>query len=150
VTESCGWKMHRKLRAAWLSMKHRCLNDRNPWFHRYGGRGITICSEWMDFDIFSDWCLANGVAFGLSIDRIDNNGNYEPDNCRWVTQAVQRENASNTKWIEFAGKRMTQRQWAHSLGLTDATMLNRLRRWPLREALTRPHSKGCRDFQKAV
>ena len=139
-------RSERKINAAWRAMKRRCFNPSDKSYHRYGGRGITICDEWLSRAVFMDWAISAGIAPGLSIDRIDNDGNYEPGNCRWVTQAVQRENASNTKWIEFAGERLTQRQWSQRLGVTDATMLNRLRKWPLSEALTRPHCSGCRDF----
>ena len=74
-------------------MKNRCLNTNHPHYKDYGGRGIGVCDEWMhDFQAFYEWAMANGYRDDLTIDRIDNNGNYEPSNCRWTTMAVQRKN----------------------------------------------------------
>lgn len=86
-------KYSSKLYGVWNCMKQRCNNPKNNRFHDYGGRGITVCNEWKDdFQAFHDWAMSNGYAEGLSIDRIDVNGNYEPSNCRWVTMLEQRHN----------------------------------------------------------
>ena len=69
----------------WVSMKQRCLNPNNPKFHRYGGRGIKIYEDWFDLKKFYDWAITSGWKQGLSLDRIDNNGDYEPSNCQWLT-----------------------------------------------------------------
>lgn len=83
----------------WRGMKMRCLNENSKFYKYYGGRGITICGEWIDsFENFRDWALANGYSDELSIDRIDNNGNYEPDNCQWTTQSEQNANRRPYKW----------------------------------------------------
>ena len=83
----------------WRGMKIRCLNENFRFFKHYGGRGITICDEWMNsFENFRDWALATGYSDELSIDRIDNDGNYEPDNCRWATQSEQNANRRPYKW----------------------------------------------------
>ena len=70
-------------------MKGRCLNPKHKWYHHYGGRGITICEEWLDFIPFMKWALANGYSDCLTLERVDNNGNYTPLNCAWVTQQQQ-------------------------------------------------------------
>lgn len=136
-----------KARRAWRHMKYRCLNPNDPFYHRYGGRGITICDAWMNLEVFISWCDQSGIAEGLSIDRIDNDGDYEPSNCRWVDSATQRENSSHTRWIEFDGLKLTQRQWARRIGIHESTLHARLKYWKLRDALTAPLSGGKKCFR---
>ncbi len=79
-------------------MKQRCSNPAATKYDRYGGRGITVCDEWReDFQTFYDWAMANGYSDDLTIDRIDNDGDYEPSNCQWITQAENTRKARNDK-----------------------------------------------------
>lgn len=85
--------IHTRLYGIWENMKQRCYNPNIPQFKYWGSRGITICDEWLhDFQAFHDWAMSHGYSDELSIDRIDVNGNYEPDNCRWATAEEQNRN----------------------------------------------------------
>lgn len=86
-------KRYTKLWYVWQGMKQRCFNSNNKNYKYYGERGITICDEWKnDFNAFYEWAITNGYTDNLTIDRINNDGNYEPSNCRWVTNAEQQKN----------------------------------------------------------
>lgn len=86
---------HSRLYCCWVDMKQRCLNPKNTFYPRYGGRGIKICEAWMDFVPFMNWSLSNGYNDTLTIDRINNDGNYEPSNCKWSTQKEQAQNKTH-------------------------------------------------------
>lgn len=99
-------------------MKYRCNNKNYYDYHRYGGRGIKVCEEWSDnTESFIQWSLDNGYQEGLSIDRIDNNGNYEPSNCRWTTMKEQQNNRSNNIVLEYNGEYRGLREWSEILEL---------------------------------
>ena len=95
-----------RLYRVWSNMKTRCYNKRNRNYARWGARGITVCDEWRaDFQAFYDWAMANGYEDGLSIDRIDNDRGYSPDNCRWATPEQQANNTRSVRFIEFSGRK---------------------------------------------
>ena len=96
-TGLCVKGKQKSLYNSWRNMKARCLNTKHPKYPRYGGRGITICKEWICIEGFYDWAMKNGWKEGLSIDRIDNDGNYCPENCRWITVRENSRKKSTTK-----------------------------------------------------
>lgn len=118
--------MPSRIKIIWKNMRQRCHNLNHPYYRNYGGRGITICGEWQSFNVFEQWAYANGYNDGLTIDRIDNNGNYEPNNCRWVTMKVQCNNKRDNRLIALNGKTQTVSQWADELGINYGVVRNRL------------------------
>ncbi len=122
---------------AWNEMKKRCYSENHKNYNRWGRRGIRVCDEWLyDFKAFYDWSLENGWEKGLSIDRIDNDGNYEPSNCRWATAREQAINRSSTIWIECGGERLCLIDWSRKTGLCKDTIKQRLKRgWTVEKAL---------------
>ena len=110
----------------WCDMRKRCTNPNQKHYHRYGGRGITVCEEWQSFELFYKWAMANGYQDNLTIDRIDNNGNYEPNNCRWSTQKEQQNNRSTNKLITFDGETLNLTQWSEKTGISYRKLVDRL------------------------
>jgi len=125
----------------WLRMKSRCYNKRNKDYHHYGGRGIIICERWMFFpNFYNDM---GDKPSGLSIERIDNNGNYEPGNCRWATQKEQCNNQRTNRILEFNGMSKTTSQWADELGIKSVIISKRLfNGWTVERTLTQPLRKS--------
>ena len=119
---------HGRLYYAWQHMKERCYRrDRQQW-KDYGGRGIRVCDEWMEgFEAFCKWALRNGYQSHLFLDRRDNDGNYSPENCRWVTRTVQNRNTRANHFIEYLGKRQTVAEWAEQLGINRWNIHNRIK-----------------------
>lgn len=95
-----AYKEAHPLYSVWKNMKKRCSNPKTPLYHRYGGRGISVCAEWLSFDAFELWGLASGYQRGLQLDRINNDGNYCPDNCRWASREINMRNSTATKLNE--------------------------------------------------
>lgn len=116
-----------RLNRIWGDMKQRCTNPKNPKYPSYGGRGITVCDEWAnDFTAFRDWALASGYADDLSIDRIDNDKGYCPDNCRWTTDSVQVMNRRVSKRYEFEGEMLSLPEVADRIGVKAQTLRGRM------------------------
>ena len=118
-----------RLYRVWGGIKKRCFNPSHPYYTHYGGRGITVCEEWKDsFEAFEMWALENGYAEHLTIDRIDNNGNYCPENCRFVTQTEQIRNRSISRKATINGETKSLMEWANEHGLLYQTVYRRYRR----------------------
>ena len=131
----------------WTDIKKRCYRKTFWAYDRYGGRGITLCKEWHDYPTFRDWCTNNGYAENLTIDRIDNDKGYSPDNCRWVDRKTQANNKSNVRLITYKGKTKTVAEWAEILGLNYTTLYGRIFNYniPVEEAFsTKKYSIGKR------
>lgn len=111
-------KRHTRMYGIWLGMKTRCYNKNRRQYKDYGGRGVAVCDEWKDdFQAFYNWAMSHGYNDTLTIDRIDNDGNYEPSNCRWVNWTMQQNNKRTNVNITFNGVTKTIAQWAKQLNI---------------------------------
>jgi hypothetical protein len=128
-------------------MKQRCFDSNVNGYQWYGGRGIAVCEEWLRFEPFKEWSLANGYKEHLTIDRIDVYGNYEPSNCKWVTQKEQNRNKRNNHLLTAYGETKTLGEWSEITGLSMSTICNRIRRGLDGDAVLfigrYPKGKGC-------
>lgn len=134
-------KSHTRLNSIYRKMKQRCYNPHNPAFKYYGGKGILICEEWLkDFDNFYYWAIQNGYNDSLSIDRIDVNGNYEPQNCRWADDKTQARNTTHCRYVRYKGETKTLSEWCEVLCLNYATINQRLNKlkWSVQRAFETP------------
>jgi len=124
----------------WQGMKARCLNPNDKDYPRYGGRGITVCDQWIaSFAAFlAD--MGPRPSPKHSIDRLDNGGNYEPVNCRWATYRQQNNNRRSSLYLVHHGERMSLEEWARALGMAQTTLWNRLftHNWTVERALSIP------------
>jgi hypothetical protein len=130
--------MHRDpVYKAWRGMRSRCENPNDKGFHNYGGRGIRVCERWQAFPVFYE--DMGDPPPGMSIDRIDNDGDYEPGNCRWATVVEQGRNRRTNRLVTFNGQTKCVTAWAEESGLTATCLLQRLKRgWAVELALTAP------------
>lgn len=123
-------KTNTRLHKIWCGMKSRCYYIKNIAYKNYGGRDIKVCEEWLDkekgFKNFYDWAMANGYKENLTIDRIDSNKNYAPNNCRWITMKEQENNRRNNKIIKYKEQNYTLSQLAEKLNISSATLNWRL------------------------
>jgi hypothetical protein len=132
-----------KLYQVWGKMRERCLNPNNNDFAYYGGRGITVCPEWMNFQDFHAWAAATGYREELTIERLDNNKGYSPNNCKWATRKEQSNNKRNNILITFKGHTKTLRQWADHIGVPISRLKSRYKLgWSPEELLTIPKVKN--------
>lgn len=116
-----------RLYGIWLAMRRRCHLVTDSAYREYGARGIVVCDEWnSSFEAFKSWSMSHGYADNLSIDRIDNNGNYTPDNCRWVDCVAQANNRRSNRILTYNGESHTVTEWARILGKNPKTLFTRL------------------------
>lgn len=116
-----------KMHAKWQSMKRRCYNKNCRDYKNYGSRGISVCDEWLEFVPFMNWSLENGYSDDLEIDRINNNGNYEPNNCRYVTKKINASNKRNNHYATIKGVTKTITEWAEESGISRKTIQSRIK-----------------------
>ena len=159
-TSSCGCLSRTKRREAltthghwgsrlysiWHGMIQRCTNPNNANYIRYGGRGIHVCAEWKNsFESFFEWATDNGYDDNLSIERIDNDGNYCPQNCRWATMEEQANNRRTSYTITFNGETHTLSEWAKITGINRSTLMSRLASgWEIERVLSPEIQKRVR------
>lgn len=138
-TVSCGCKMgkldlgidntYTRLRGTFRHMRNRCYNKKDSKYGTYGARGIKICDEWLnDFNSFYNWCLENGYRNDLTIDRIDNDGDYEPNNVRFITNYIQARNKSTTIYVEHYGKTLAFAEWCDKYNINYKKAYQRFRK----------------------
>lgn len=146
---SCVKKTHdltkKRIYSVWFAMLDRCENPKNISYKNYGGRGIKVCEEWHDVEIFYSWACENGYSEQLtgieqSIDRIDVNGNYTPSNCKFVSAKEQHNNTRRNKYITYDGVTHTIAEWAEIKGMIWQTLNNRISvcKWSVEDALNKP------------
>ena len=139
-----------RLYKVWASIKQRCTNPHNKRFADYGGRGICIAPEWTDFEPFMVWAVAHGYEAGRQIDRIDNNGDYAPDNCRFVSPKANQRNKRDNHFLDFADRHITISEWGELIGLSPKTIWERLARgWDTPAALFLPNGSKRRTLTPA-
>ena len=119
---SGAWKRNRRLCNVWISMIHRCEDPKREKYPSYGGRGIKVCDEWHDVDAFVDWAERSGYVEGLQLDRIDNDGPYSPENCRWVTAKENARNRRDSKRLTLLGMTKTVAEWCEVVPISRFTL----------------------------
>lgn len=134
-----------KLYIIWCNMKRRCYSKINNMYQNYGGRGIRVCDEWLSgFEPFMKWAMDAGYKDGLSLERIDVNGNYEPNNCTWITKKDQYLNRTDSHKVTAFGKTQTIKEWSDETGIKYDTIERRLNAygWSAEDAVSKKPQKG--------
>lgn len=127
-----------RLYQIWKDMKGRCERETSQRYHTHGERGVRLCDEWHNFVAFKKWAVANGYRDDLTIDRINNNGDYCPENCRWATQKEQANNRRTNRFVEYNGETHTLAEWARLLSINYYTLCGRIKRgWSAERAFTK-------------
>lgn len=132
-----------RLYTIWKLMKYRCSNPSRREYRIYGGRGIKVCDEWNEFDSFMRWAVNNGYSEELTLDRIDNDGNYTPSNCRWASRQTQSLNKSTNRYITHNGQTKTITQWATENNIPYYVLKKRIDilNWDFERAISEPPKK---------
>lgn len=125
----------------WSNMKARCNNSNSSDYGRYGAKGIKVCNEWANnYNTFKKWAISNGYNENLTIDRINNNGNYEPNNCRFVNRKIQANNTRNCVYYSYNGNQYTLSELSEIVDIPKGTLWNRINvlGWDFNKAITTP------------
>lgn len=139
----------RRLYKIWIGMKGRCYNPKASGYKNYGGRGIIVCKEWLEYMPFHQWAMSHGYQENLTIERIDNDGNYEPDNCTWIPIGKQAMNKCNNRQIIYNGESKLLIEWSRLLGINKSTLHRRLKGWSVEKAFNTPVKKRRRRQWKS-
>ena len=136
----------------WRAMRQRCSNPHCINYKPYGGKGIEVCDEWQNPKTFAEWAFANGYSDSLTLDRIDVNKGYAPDNCRWVSQKEQQNNKTTNIRYEYLGEAHTLGEWADITGIKSATLWARIKvqGWSVKDALTIGVNERDTRFKKGA
>ena len=152
--KSCGCTTYKKIKEMrtkhgmvntriyriWQNMKNRCRHPNNPRYKDYGARGITYCEEWERFEPFYKWAQETGYNDNLTIERIDNNKGYSPDNCRWATKEEQQYNKRTTHYLTYKGETKSMAEWSKIMNVNLQTLASRINylHWSVEKALETP------------
>lgn len=128
-----------RLYQVWKDMKGRCYRPTSTRYYTHGARGVKVCAEWQTFEPFYKWALSNGYQENLTLDRINNDGNYEPSNCRWATMKTQANNRRTNHFLTYKGETHTLKEWAEIIGINYNTLVGRINRlgWSIEKTLNK-------------
>lgn len=135
----------------WSGMKRRCLNPKDKAYKRYGGAGVNVSKEWMDFENFRN-DMEKSFVIGLSLERIDNTKGYSKENCKWIPLSEQSKNRKNVPKYTFMGKTLTSNEWDREIGLKEGSVRNRIRNlgWSVEKALTTKRFESLKKSYKLL
>lgn len=142
-----------KLHAIWAQMRYRCNNQNAKNYHNYGGRGIAVCDEWNDYIVFKKWAISNGYNENAergrcTIDRINVNGNYCPENCRFIDIEAQERNKRNNRYVTINNKTQSVAEWCEELDRNYNTVFTRIKRnWSEADAILTPTPTGYISYR---
>lgn len=138
-SEGTDWS---RLREIHRGIRKRCLNTACKDYPHYGGRGISVCDEWLEFENFYNWAMSHGYNRNLTLDRVNNRKGYYPANCRWVSRKAQANNRTTSKYYKVDGHLKTLAQWSREYGVSPSTILHRIEDgWSVEDAVKTPSKK---------